>query len=55
MIKQFYLTHIPQSSWTEALPSDKLMLYPLVGCCGIMGGSYPSAEMESVYSTSSAD
>ena len=39
----------PQSSGlTLALPSDCLMLYP--GHL-LEGGSYPSAEMESVYST----
>ena len=40
--------HIPQSSRTDALPSDGLVSYPgyLLGV-----GSYPSAEMQSVYST----
>ena len=65
MVKQFYLTHrwsqsihggngnegvfyIRQSSQTEALPSDGLISYPghLFG-----EGSYPSAEMQSAYST----
>ena len=44
--------HIPESSKAEASPSDTVcVLYmTLVGF-----GSYPSAEMQSVYSTVSAD
>ena len=43
----------PQSSIiTEALPLDCLMSYP---GHSLVGSSYPSAEMESVYSTAPAD
>ena len=39
---------IPQGSRSEASPSDGLMLYP--GHL-LVRGSYPSEEMQSVYST----
>ena len=40
--------HIPQSIWTEALPSDRLVSYP-----GHLfsGESYSSADMQSAYSS----
>ena len=46
------LLHIPQSfSITGASPSDCLVSYP-----GLLSGeSYPSTEMQSVYSTASVD
>ena len=40
--------HIPESSKTETLPSDWLISYKDT-CWG--GGAYPTAEMQSVYST----
>ena len=43
--------HIPQISKAEALPLDCLKSYPGHS----LGGSYPSAEMQSVYSTTLAD
>ena len=44
--------HIPQSSSiTGTLPSDCLVSYPGHS----LGGSYPSAEKQSVYSTAPAD
>ena len=44
--------HIPQSSSTAGTsPSDCLVSYPGHS----LGGSYPSAEMQSVYSTAPAD
>ena len=45
--------HIPQSSRAEALPSDCLISYPglLLGVCG----PYLSAEMQSEYSTATAN
>ena len=44
--------HIPQSSSiTEASPSDYLVSYPGHS----LGESYPSAEMQSVYSAAPAD
>ena len=47
--------HIPQSSHiTGTSPSDCLMSYPGHFFCG-GGGSYPSAEMQLVYSTATAD
>ena len=44
--------HIPQSSWTGAPPSDCLVSYPQYSL-GI--GSYPSAEVQSAYSTAPSD
>ena len=43
--------HIPQISKAGASPSDGLMSYP----SNSLGKSYPSAEMQSVYSTVLAD
>ena len=43
--------HNPQSSWIGASPSDGSMSYP--GLCVCV--SYPSAEIQSVYSTAPAD
>ena len=44
--------HIPQSSSiTETSPSDCLVSYPEHS----LGNSYPSVEMQSVYSVASAD
>ena len=44
--------HIPQSSrFTRASPSDRLVSYPQHS----LGESYPSAEMQLVYSTAPAD
>ena len=43
--------YIPQISKVGALPSDCLMSYPGHS----LGDSYPSAEMQSVYSTAPAD
>ena len=44
--------HIPQSSSTAGTsPSDCLVSYPGHS----LGGSYPSAEKQSVYSTAPAD
>ena len=46
--------HIPQSSSTAGTsPSDCLVSYPGHSFGG--GGSYPSAEVQSVYSTAPAD
>ena len=46
--------HIPQSSWTGVSPSDCLVSYPRHTFFFFVGGeSYPSAEMQSVYSTAS--
>ena len=55
--------HIPQSFRIRALPSDALVSYPrhlsldaLVSYPGhSLVGSYPSAEMQSVYSTAPAN
>ena len=45
---------IPQSSdITGTSPSDRLVTYP--GLSSRRGGSYPSAEVQSVYSTTLAD
>ena len=46
------VTHIPQSFKAGALPSDGLMSYP--GHLLKEVGSYPSAEMQSVYSIAPA-
>ena len=43
---------IPQISKAEALPSDCLMSYQDTPC---REGSYPSEEMQSVYSTAPGD
>ena len=43
--------HILQSSKTAALPSNSLMSYPGY----LLMESYPSAEMQSVYSTAPAN
>ena len=43
--------HIPQSPRIGATPSESLGLYVLNSC----RGSYPSVEMQSVYSTAIAD
>ena len=43
--------HIPQSSRTEDLPSDGLVSF----IRHLLGESYPSADMQSVYSTTSGD
>ena len=43
--------HIPQSSKTGASPSEGLILYPGYS----LEESYPSAEMQSVYSTAPVD
>ena len=45
------ILHILQSPRAEALPSDGLMPYPGQS----LEGSDPSAEMQSVYSTTPAD
>ena len=44
--------HIPQISKAGAMPSDGLMSYPEHLLTG--GESYPTAEIQSVYSTASA-
>ena len=44
--------HIPESSTTGASPSGALVSYPEYA---LRRGSYPSPEMQSVYSTASAD
>ena len=44
--------HIPQSSRTGVSPSDSFVLYPEHS---LSNRSYPSAEMQSVYFTVSAD
>ena len=43
--------HIPQSSRAEFLPSDSLASYP----GHMLGESYPSAEIQPVYSTTPAN
>ena len=43
--------YIPQISKAGALPSNYLVLYPGL----LLGKFYPSAEMQSVYSTTPAD
>ncbi len=48
------LLRISQSSSTAGTsPSDCLVSYPGLSC--VCGGSYPSAEVQSVYSTDPAD
>ena len=45
--------HIPQSSSiTEALPSDGSVSYP---GHSLLAGSYPSGEMQSLYSTAATN
>ena len=46
-----WVLHIPQSSKAGTLPSDDFVSYSGY----LLVGSYPSAEMHSVYSTASAD
>ena len=43
--------HTPQSSWTEASPSDCSVSYP----GHLLEKSYSSAQMQSVYSTAPAN
>ena len=52
MFSSIAMYHIPQSSSiTEASPSDCLLSYPGYS----LGEFYPSAEMQSMYSTTTAD
>ena len=46
--------HIPQSFRIEALPSDGLMSY-LEHSVVVVGGSYPSTEIQLAYSTAPTD
>ena len=43
--------HLVQITMAESLPSERLMSYPALS----LGGSYPSEEMQLVYSTTPVD